>query len=102
MAQATALKVQFTAEWMHELAHCPETGDVEPELCEYRTKAFETMEAAAKYACEHNCYGSEGFVRVQEWAVNQAIYEDLGRKFWGWLDVERHLAQDGVVVEQVN
>ena len=84
------------------MAYNAETGDMEPDQCQYSTKSFTSarhntaavkriMAKAAEYACQHNCYGSEGFLIVQEWTQE-----------FGWDDRERWLCQDGKVIERVD
>lgn len=95
------MATRYLAEWMSRMAHHPETGDVEPDLCEYETAAFGDMASAARHGCDRNCYGRECFVDVQEWDYDAALYDDTGRKRWGWRTAERHLCQDGRAVERV-
>src|SRR5262249_6133541 len=97
--------VRYLAEWQIKLAHDPVTGDVlhpGSDKHEYGQAAFDSMEEAAAHGCKENCYGSECFVDVQEWAYDQALYEDTGRKVYSWWTHERHLCQDGQEVERVD
>jgi hypothetical protein len=93
---------RYQAEWMARMAYHPTTGDVEPELCEYHTEAFGTLEAAARACCERSCCGSEGFVNVQELTLDTNLFEATGLRRRGWRTVERYLCQGGVVVERVD
>ena len=94
---------RYIAKWMKKVGYHPETGDVEPDLCEYAEKNFgiakTALKSAARYACNHNCYGSEGFVDVEEW--NADVFGD-GSMCGGWECVERWLCQDRKVIGRVD
>jgi hypothetical protein len=80
----------------------PESGDVIPSRCVYSTESFASLEAAAKRACEANCYGPEGFVNVQEYRPDADFFEETGRARMEWVTVERWLCHEGKVVERVD
>ena len=80
-------KIRYLAEWVVERA-TDEHGDPDPYKDKHGTKAFDAtpgfdryegeedpaMQAAAKYGCEQNCYGSECFVVVQEWGYDGGLH----------------------------
>jgi hypothetical protein len=85
----------YRAEWCSKIVCDPQTGGVEPDLCEYDTADYSLLATAAERACENNCYGSEGFVSVLEWGRDRETNQPA------WVTRGRWRCADGEAVEQV-
>ena len=114
-------KIRYLVEWTEEPG-ADNNGDVNDYESKKATKDFPAtpgwevtnledpcnsgydpqMIAAAKYGCERNCYGSKCFVTVEEYVYDGDLFEETGRKIYGWFGDERYLCSEGEIVERVN